>query len=67
MAAAGRGRLRFRELKFFPLFDGSTIETPITSDTESRQPALTQKPVNRRRMDTQMLREFFYRKNFVIG
>jgi len=54
-----------RSLRYFPLFDRSTIEPPIATDAKAGQTALSQESVYGSGMDAEMLRQFLYRENFV--
>jgi hypothetical protein len=49
-----------------PLLDRRSVETPVAPDPKAGQATLAQKPVDRSRMNAQMLREFFYCKDFVL-
>jgi len=49
------------------LLDGRTIEAPITADAKAGEPALTQKPVNGGRMNTEVFRQFLDSEDFFLG
>ena len=68
MALAPTARHRLLETGYLcalPLFDRGAIEAPIAADSKSRKASLPQKAVDSRRMDTQVLGEFLYRKDIV--
>jgi hypothetical protein len=66
MPAAGRRGRRSSGLHLLPVLDGGAIEAPITPHSEAGQAALAKKPINRGRMNPQMLRQFFYSEDFVF-
>jgi hypothetical protein len=49
------------------LLDRRAIEAPVAANPKAGQPSLPQQAINRRRMDAQMLRQFFNREDIVSG
>ena len=49
-----------------PLFDRFTAESPVTADAEAGQPSLSEEAVDRRRMDSQVFRQFFDREDLIV-
>ena len=48
-----------------PLFDRFTAESPVTADAEAGQPSLSEEAVDRRRMNSQVFRQFLDSENLI--
>ena len=64
-AAARRTCGLSARLVALPLFDRFAAESPVTADAEAGQPSLPEQAVDRRRMNSQVFRQFLDSKNLI--